>query len=50
MVNLARGVGGNDVAGEDEIVEDPHVVGFFSHELRSSGLVEGEIFVEDLHY
>lgn len=48
-MDLARGVGGNDVAGEDEVVEDPDVVGFFSRELDSSGLVEGEIFVEDLH-
>lgn len=48
-MDLARGVGGNDVAGEDEVVEDPNVVGFLSHKLGSSRLVEGEIFVEDLH-
>jgi len=48
-VDLAGGVGRNDVAGEDEVVEEPHVVGFFGHELRSSGLVHREILFQEFH-
>lgn len=48
-VTFAHGVIGNDVAKEDEVVEDPNNIGSFGHELRNFILVKGKIFVEDIY-
>lgn len=48
-VNFACGVGGDDVAGEDEIVKEPHVIGFLCHHLNSSRLVRSIILFQHLH-
>lgn len=48
-MNFAGGVGGDDVAGSNEVVNNPKVIGFFRGELHGAAFVQHQMLMNKLH-